>query len=119
MKTILQLTTLAIVLLTFALNSTARAQNDPKAKTAKTTTTQHGPNFVDEDGDGICDNAGTGVGKQNRKGGKGQGQGTGTCTGTGTGDHQRLRLRDGSCGNTAVTGSSTGTNPRRGGAVKK
>jgi hypothetical protein len=65
------------------------------------------PNFVDANGDGICDNAGTGGGTGVCTGtGAGSGKGTGVCNGTG----QRLRLRDGSCGITpAPAGAATRT----------
>lgn len=72
-------------------------------------------NFVDEDGDGICDNGtGTGIGTGGGKmgqGGQGQGQG-GQGTGTGT----RLRLRDESCleeGTVAVGAPASGANTNR------
>ncbi len=110
MKSILQITALAVVLLAFAFNSTVVAQNGPK-NTKGTTTTQVGPKFIDEDGDGVCDNAGTGTGTQYRGGGKGKGTGTGTGTGECTGDHQRLRLRDGSCGDTPA--NRTGAKARK------
>jgi hypothetical protein len=76
------------------------------------------PNFVDEDGDGICDNNpgnGTGTAVHQRKGQNGQGQGgngkgNGDCDGT----QEHKRLRDGSCeeGGTpaAAPTGKTGTN---------
>ena len=78
------------------------------------------PNFVDEDGDGICDNNpgnGTGTAVEQRKGQSGQGQG-GNGTGSGNGAGQHKRLRDGSCEDggtpTAAPGTATGTNATKG-----
>jgi hypothetical protein len=95
----------------------ARAQTtSPPATTPSTV----GPNFVDADGDGICDNCtgtprGQGQG-QGRKSGKGRG-GYGPGDGTGS---QGLGPRDGSgYGTGAGIGTCTGTGPkgrgRRGG----
>ncbi|MCZ7556606.1 MAG: hypothetical protein M5R41_09410 [Bacteroidia bacterium] len=108
MKTIFQISAIAIVLLAFAFNSSAVAQSNPKANKGSNTT-QVGPKFIDEDGDGVCDNKGTNTGRQYRNGGKGQGQGQGQ--GECTGDHQRLRLRDGSCGDTPA--NRTGAKQRK------
>lgn len=44
-----------------------------------------GPNFVDEDGDGVCDNYGQGFGRGYGKGGCGGGYGMGQGTGYGRG----------------------------------
>lgn len=56
-----------------------------------------GKNFVDEDGDGVCDNKGNGQGRGNCGGakdgsGKGNGQGRGNCGGSKGGNGK------GSCG---------------------
>jgi hypothetical protein len=82
-------------------------KNVIKEQTQVTGKGQRGANFVDADGDGVCDNAGTKAGMQNKHGkgkgpgdgtgnkgvgpkdgtgygaGKGTGTGTGTCDGTG------------------------------------
>lgn len=117
MKSILHITTLAVVLFSFLLASNAVAQDKTQAQKGKANATQQqaktGPNFVDNDGDGICDNQGTGVGRQQRQG-KGQGTGTGECTG----DHQRKRLRDGSCGQTPATGTNPNAKGRRSQSAK-
>lgn len=113
--------------LAFAANTSAEAQNNKDDQKQKTQTTQtERPGFVDNNGDGICDNyngnrPGKGLGPGNGNGqgrgqgkglgrrGNGQGQGgngnfvdtdnNGTCDNleNGTG---RQKLRDGSGGGT-------------------
>jgi hypothetical protein len=91
----------------------AGAQTNPPAAKQPTTV---GPNFVDANGDGICDNctgSGQGQGKGARKGKGGYGPGNGT-------DHQGVGPRDGSgYGPGGGSGNCTGTGPkgqgRRGG----
>jgi hypothetical protein len=95
--------------------ASAQTTNPPAS-----TPTTVGPNFVDADGDGICDNCtgtprGQGQG-QGRKAGKGKG---GYGPGNGTGN-QGVGPRDGSgYGPGAGSGNCTGTGPkgrgRRGG----
>ena len=83
---------------------------NPPASNAPTTV---GPNFVDADGDGICDNCtGTGQGRgQGQKARKGRGKG-GYGPGNGTGN-QGVGPRDGSgYGRGAGSGNCTGTGPR-------
>jgi hypothetical protein len=84
--------------------STAKEQVKTKAmdQTQTVTKAQRGANFVDADGDGVCDNFGTKTGMQSKQGkgarngkgnmgvgpkdGTGYGAGKGNCTGTGTCD---------------------------------
>lgn len=88
----------AVVLIALTLTQVSYAQNNPQGKPQNRG--QVKPNFVDANGDGICDNntSGTCTGGQCGK----MGQGSGTCTGggtcTGTGTRLRQHLRDGSCG---------------------
>ncbi len=94
-----QLTTFAlsaIVLIALTLTQVSYSQNNPQGKPQNRG--QVKPNFVDANGDGICDNntTGTCLGGKAGKGGNGTCTGAGTCTGTGT--RLRQHLRDGSCG---------------------
>lgn len=110
MKRIINLTA-AFLVLSF-LTTSLLAQEEIKVQNKKMVKSQTmdgvsnpGPNWVDEDGDGICDNKGTGnLGKQfkgtngnkgskgNKKGGLGDGSGlrpqdgTGFGSGNGSGD---------------------------------
>ncbi|MAT39448.1 MAG: hypothetical protein CL946_07565 [Ectothiorhodospiraceae bacterium] len=105
MKNLLKYALAAFVLFGLAFTQVSYAQDDPTA--GKQNRGQVKPNFVDEDGDGICDNntgePGTGTGSMHR-GGQGKGQGAGN----GQGIHQRLR--DGSCGETPIQDGSGATN---------
>jgi len=67
---------------------------DPVPVTSPGTTTNHGANFVDKDGDGICDNVGT----ANQCAGKGQGKG---CKGAGCGKGFVDADKNGVCDNAA------------------
>ena len=80
----------------------------------------HGQFFVDQNGDGICDNLGThqgqkagnlkkgnGVGAQDGTGFKGNGKGTGVCNGTGSGVCNGTGTGSGS-----GTGVCDGTGPK-------
>jgi hypothetical protein len=112
MKSILQISTIAIVLMAFAFTSSAIAQSKPQPN--KANVTQNGPKFIDEDGDGICDNAGKATERQYRHGGPGKGEGRGDCTG----DQQRKQLRDGSgCDN--PTAAPAESRARRGANSRK
>jgi uncharacterized low-complexity protein len=92
----------AIALLVVALGSNASAQEKQTGKDGKSALTQtgqnQGPRFIDEDGDGICDNQKDGTAKQRQHARQGAKKGNGECTGTA----QRARLRDGSCGDGAA-----------------
>lgn len=81
MKRIIQIATaLAVVsALGFAQTATKeQTKTTGKADTENVTKAQHGANFVDADGDGVCDNFKTRSGMQGRHGkGKGPGNGTG------------------------------------------
>ena len=97
-----------------ACTSFASAQTPPAPGGATAKPTTVGPNFVDANGDGICDlyqaggngqargqRAGKGYGPGNGTGnmgagpkdGTGYGPGTGTCTGTCTGGQMRRQGR--------------------------
>jgi hypothetical protein len=68
---------------------------------------QRGANFIDADGDGICDNAGTKTGMQNKRGkGKGPGDGTGN---KGVGPKDGTGYGATSKGSSTGTGTGTGT----------
>lgn len=106
----------ATFLFGLALSQVSYAQVDPTGNLQNRSVVK--PNFIDEDGDGICDNntGGTGTGQMGQ-GGQGQGQGgQGSGSGNGTGIH--LRLRDGSCieeGTMPVAAPGSGaTNNRQG-----
>lgn len=84
-------------------------------------------NWVDEDGDGVCDNFGTelqGANSQNRKMNKnmnkGQNKGTGVCDGTGNGfgDGSGLKPQDGT-GFGRTSGTSDGTSTSQKGSGRK
>lgn len=114
MKSIFSLAIAAIVLFGIGLSQPAMAQNGG-GKGLGNKGTVHA-NFVDANGDGICDNFGTGTCKgtgtctgTGKGTGTGTGKGTGTCNGTG----QRLRLRDGSCGITPAPPTKEMKQPKR------
>jgi hypothetical protein len=100
MKTTLILALVGMLFIGLTASQTATAQSKGGSTTQNGNHGKVRPNFVDANGDGICDNAGTpghgtGTGVCDGTGaGRHGGNGTGTCTGTGT----RQRLRDGSCG---------------------
>ena len=103
MKTLISILTLAVFVAFMASDASAQSQEKKVRNQAKTATVQGqnqthtpGPNFIDADNDGICDNLENGT-------------------------PIRKRLRDGSCGNTpnenctgTGTGTGTGTQQRRG-----
>ncbi|MBL8025715.1 MAG: hypothetical protein JNL74_04855 [Fibrobacteres bacterium] len=68
------------------------------------TTANHGTNFVDKDGDGLCDNVGTR---------QGSGKGTGCQSGTGCGANFVDANKDGVCDN-AGTKKGSGQGMKRG-----
>jgi hypothetical protein len=112
MKKLMTFALATAVLLGLTLTQVTYAQDNGGA--GKRNQGQVKPNFVDEDGDGICDNnAGNGTGTAicNEEG-KGQGQGNGS--GNGSGLHKRLR--DGSCedGGTPAAAPSGATNATKG-----
>jgi hypothetical protein len=89
--------------------SVSHAQTAPATGNGKPVTV--GPNFVDSDGDGICDNCtGTGQGTQARRGKSGTGGKGGYGPGNGTGN-QGVGPRDGS-GFGPGTGGCDGTGPK-------
>ena len=83
---------LAVVAALGFAQTTTQEQSKTVAKTQTQTMTkgQRGANFIDTDGDGICDNFATKAGMQGKQG-KGMGKGAGkgmsnsTCMGSGTG----------------------------------
>ncbi|MBI5645916.1 MAG: hypothetical protein HY962_03215 [Ignavibacteriae bacterium] len=99
MKHLITLALAGILLVGLAADNSAFAQNNGKGKASLNGQGNQGkvrPNFVDANGDGICDN-----------------QVDGTCVKT------QKRLRDGSCGITpapagGTTNSGTGTGTSRG-----
>lgn len=103
MKTTLTLAAAALLFIGLTASQPAMSQ-DKGGQTTQNGNRNQGkvrPNFVDANGDGICDNNGTG---------------NGTRQGNGTGNGIRKRLRDGSCGTgtgTPATGTNTGTQQRR------
>jgi len=123
MKRLVNLSVMLLVMSLFTTSLFAQEETNVqnrdmvKAQTMQGTQTQ-ARNWVDADGDGICDNVGTGVGQQlkganakgnvkgNRKGGYGDGSGIRPQDGTGLG-----------AGIGAGTGTCDGTGPK--GAVKR
>ena len=104
MKTTISILTLILFVAVSTFDGNAQSQEKKATNAAKTTMTKSqnrttpGPNFIDADGDGICDNLENGT-------------------------PIRKRLRDGSCGNTPNpectgtgpgTGTGTGAQHRRG-----
>lgn len=86
--------------------------NDAAAQTKTPAPGQRGINFVDQDGDGVCDNLGTNVGQRLGNGMRGKGFGPGNGTGNkgqgpkdGTGFGARAT-------NAAATGVCDGTGPK-------
>lgn len=105
MKTLTSISVLAFFLLSFALVSTASAQEKETGKNATTTVEKQskkktGPRFVDENGDGVCDQQKTGHRKGRRQ-----------HSNQANAERQRDRLQDGSCGN---SGANTSGAQRRG-----
>jgi len=100
MKRLMILTLGAMV----AYAAAAHAQTNPQPAPAKPPAqSQVGPNFVDNDGDGICDNYQARAGKRGR-GGYGPGDGTG---------NQGIGPRDGSgYGPGGGSGNCDGTGPK-------
>lgn len=110
MKRILMMTLAVVAIASLASAQTPAASPVPGAKAAGTAV---GPNYVDANGDGICDNY--------QAGGRGQGAGQGRGYGPGNGaGNQGMGPRDGSgYGPGSGTGACDGTGPkgqgRRGG----
>ena len=123
MKRIMNTTLLIAVILAvgFMLTDSASAQ---QKGTGKGKVNGHGLYFVDENGDGICDNYGTHVGQKNGSGtgvcdgtgpkGGGVCKGTGVCDGTGPkGNGKGLGNGTGVCDGTGSgTGVCDGTGPK-------
>ena len=124
-----KLAALSIVLL-FTITMSAQTQTGNglakgvKVQTATTSAIQTGLNWVDENGDGICDNYGTeNQGSKQGLGRKGKGQGLNNGTGTrgGFGDGTGVRPQDGTGfgrkgGNATGTGTCDGTGPKGSGS---
>lgn len=101
------ITALGLVLLFASLAAAQQAQPNPQAPGQ--TQARVGPNFVDADGDGICDLQGTRAGQK-----RGRGYGPGDGTG-----HQGAGPKDGTgygamsgAGKGQCTGNCTGTGPQ-------
>lgn len=99
----------ALAIVFAASTAQAQVQEKEKAQMKNTlrvgTTDSHGPRFIDNDGDGICDNPRTGAKMgRNGKGGHGPGDGTG---------NKGIGPRDGSgYGPGSGTGNCDGTGPK-------
>ena len=107
----------ALFLGVFFLANAIFAQTTPQKAQIKTNNqTQIRTNWVDADGDGICDNFGTakqGSGKMKRMNGQSKGQGLGNGAGNGKhyGDGSGIRPQDGTgfgAGNGSGTCNGTG-----------
>lgn len=97
-----------VAVMAWCLASGASAQTPP-ARSADSPAAV-GPNFVDEDGDGICDRfqaGGQGQGQGRRRGGKGYGPRNGTGTGVGPQDGSGYGARAG-----AGSAGCDGTGPK-------
>jgi hypothetical protein len=92
--------TLSVAVLAFSAVSLSAATTTPTAGT----TADHGVNFVDKDGDGLCDNVGTH---------KGAGKGVGCQSGTGCGANFVDANKDGVCDN-AGSKKGSGQGMKRG-----
>jgi len=67
MKSLFKMAVLSLCLLTavsFAYAGNGKGAQDGSG--SKNTAAQRGPNYVDENGDGICDNSGAGIGRRGR-----------------------------------------------------
>jgi hypothetical protein len=126
MKRIISLSVILLVVSLFTTSIFAQEQeaiknqNMVKAQTTQGTQTQ-ARNWVDADGDGICDNVGTGVGQQLKGANANSGNGKGNRKG-GYGDGTGIRPQDGTglgagVGTGTGTGVCDGTGPK--GAVKR
>jgi hypothetical protein len=110
---------LGVALFVVLVAVNASAQNRPAAP-QKATQATVGANFVDANGDGICDNFQAGAGL-----GRGQGMGRGHGYGRGMGDGTRVGPKDGTgfgpgpgagggiCDGTGPKGPGRGRGPRR------
>jgi len=91
-----------------------QAKTSVKADEPLVTKAQRGANFVDADGDGVCDNFATKSGMQNKRGkGKGPGDGTGNKgigpkDGTGFGAGKGTGTGTGTCDGTGPKGNRGG-----------
>lgn len=93
MKTVHRIATLTILLFAFVLINTAAAQEKPVAKDTKSAVTEkqtksQGSRFIDENGDGVCDQHKGSNARQKKSG-----------NGSNCGSAHRGRMRDASCGN--------------------
>ena len=106
MKKIINISAILILLSIFTSTIFAQENNVQVRKMVKAQTLQgvgnQGPNYVDADGDGICDNAGT----------ENQGTGNGYQRGLKDGTHNRVMPQDGTGfgkGSGSANGDGTGT----------
>ncbi|MCB0744493.1 MAG: hypothetical protein H6613_10345 [Ignavibacteriales bacterium] len=124
MKRLINLSVILLVLSVFASSIMAQEEvNTQERKMVKNQTLQGtnnpGPNWVDADGDGLCDNIGTGDSGKQMKGANAKGAKQGNKKG-GFGDGTGVRPQDGT-GLGAGVGTGTadcdGTGPK--GSVKR
>lgn len=95
-----------VAALVVGFTSIASAQEKPAGKS-------RGAQFIDKDGDGVCDNVGTKTGQKNGQGmhkGKGPGNGTGN-NGVGPKDGTGYGAKSGN-GTGTGTGTCDGTGPK-------
>ncbi len=100
-------TVLAIAVSIGFAQTTTKEQTKTTAKTQAQTVakSQRGSNFVDADGDGICDNFAGKTGTQGMQGKRmGKGAGNGTCNGTGMGSGKGPGTGTGVCDGTGPKG---------------
>ncbi len=114
----------AVAVLALATVASAQGQTQPPQQPQKPAGTMVGPNFIDLNGDGICDNfqAGKlgGRGMRARRGGYGPGDGTGNQhigpkdgTGYGPGAKAGTGAGTGICDGTGPKGRAMGRGPRK------
>ena len=122
MKNIMKL--VAVIFVVGILSNSLFAQEVQTAKNVKKAQVQQS-NWVDANGDGICDNGtGTAQGTQNKKMNKGANKGTGQgqALGNGHGDGSGQRPQDGTGfgkKNGSGTGNSDGTQTSRKGSGRR
>jgi hypothetical protein len=112
MKRIINTAIALAVISAFGFAQTAIKEQTKAAadvQTQNVSKAQRGANFIDADGDGICDNMGTKAGMQGKRGkGKGPGDGTGN---KGVGPKDGTGYGAGK-GNGTGTGTCDGTGPK-------
>jgi hypothetical protein len=117
MKRIINILSVLAIMAALGVLFTQEATAQEKGTGAGTRSAQ----FIDQDGDGVCDNVGTGIGQKQGQAGKGKGYGPGDGTGNagqgpkdGTGYGKRAGAGSGSgvCNGTG-TGGAVGSGPKQ------